>query len=525
MDVQELKTEVSKIEPLQDRNRDEWESSISSRDCDVKYDYALARALESYAKKLPILRQYILDTEGDEYLSDIRQQAIEKVDRILDKAGCCIKEQELRSKRLVSRKPHHTTYYIDYGGGNDSNTGLSTGQAWKTLAKYTSSTVRTAGDIALLRANVTWTPSAIVNFDEDGTKDAPIYMIGCDSVTNDPWGDGSDVKPIIDFQDLSRYLSFNTDDWWWLKRLDIQKCGASTGAVFINNSNYWTLEDSKVSDGLNSTIEGLQFSGNYVLRRIYGCEFENTGGTAIFANSGNYEIRNTIINPGTGAGCYEGIYCLGGKIDFHSVQFASDGQTFTRSQIYAVQGFRINGDAVTCGVTTDIVFQTPFAGAYVQMGGWPDSDGAYYRDRYGVITKTTTSPRTGGSQSMAKMEPTSEVGLYAPLTLGNPSTGFTPVWVGAGSYTATVYARTGSAWDTALAAGECYLKCSYLDHATNNTRTFVQSTETITNDGAWTAFTCAISPAAEGWVFFWFCLAEYEDDTEYIEVDVLPEIG
>jgi hypothetical protein len=116
---------------------------------------------------------------------------------------------DLRLKKSVKDigeyKMHGTVYYIDLTNGDDANDGLEANDdhSWLTIAKYTSVTVRTAGDIAKVRANTTQVIGANVIFDEDGTTDALISIIGCDSVVNDPWGDASDVRPIFDLNGLS----------------------------------------------------------------------------------------------------------------------------------------------------------------------------------------------------------------------------------------------------------------------------------------------------------------------------------
>src|SRR5207248_2120975 len=47
------------------------------------------------------------------------------------------------------------TYYIDFGGGRDSNTGISPGAPWKTLNKV-NATILHAGDRVLFKAGEAW---------------------------------------------------------------------------------------------------------------------------------------------------------------------------------------------------------------------------------------------------------------------------------------------------------------------------------------------------------------------------------
>ena len=70
-------------------------------------------------------------------------------------------------------------YYIDADSGLDANAGTSTGAAWKTLNQFTTVSVRTAGDIAILRNGTTagyHSGDLALQFDEDGTLLAPIEV-------------------------------------------------------------------------------------------------------------------------------------------------------------------------------------------------------------------------------------------------------------------------------------------------------------------------------------------------------------
>jgi hypothetical protein len=150
---------------------------------------------------------------------------------------------------------------------------------------------------------------------------------------------------------------------------------------------------------------------------------------------------------------------------------------------------------------------------------------AYYRA--GTITRDTATTRSGGADSSSKMEPSAACGPNDPLILGEPLWGFAAIWATASvQINISVWARVGSAWDTALTAAECYAKFSYLSNAGNATRTQVDSTETINNAGTWTALTSGnITPSRTGWVYIWFYLEEYEDATEHVLVDILPTVS
>jgi len=527
MGLAELKKEIAQNATFQGRSREGWEAIIRRRAIHVKYGDDLEHAIRCYVREIPRLRRMLALKENQ------WERAQQKLVRLMDKLACCLKEQELRKAGEVIRNPHHTTYYIDYGSGNDANTGLSTGQSWKTITQYTTTTVRSAGDIALLRANVTWTQgteAVDITCDEDGTLDAYISIIGCDSVTNDPWSDGSDVKPIIDFEDAAYQIDLTSDDYWWLERLDIQRGADTNGYLYINNGINNRIKDCKFSLGTNASSIGVKVEGTAPWNNVLdGCTFVDNNGTDISNVTGVLVVKDCTFNAGSVDGCD---VCMSvsnmSEIHIHDGSIGSDAVDYDTA-VFSIEstggGGQISGVGVTVGCTLSTTgFAAATAGSFLKLGDCPSAGDAYEETWLGTITRTTADIRAGGGTSMAKMEPSSAVGLYNPLVFGDVETGFRAMWGTSGAYTATVYVRTGSAWDSALTAAECYLMCSYLDHSTNATRTFVQSTETITNDAAWTALTCSLTPQQEGWMYFWIYLAEYEDATEYIEVDILPVV-
>src|SRR4030042_2111754 len=221
---EELKTEVlegwTKL-PL--KKKDE---RICARGLDFKRDPRIEEAVRCYLRKIPLINTMLInyqlgskDIDESEYVT-----LTAKLARLKDKLACCITEVELRDLKLVGRVYHDTVYYIDLDGGNDGAAGTATGTAWLTIEKYTSVTVRSAGDIAYVRANTSEVKSnADIVFDEDGTLISPISIIGCDSVTNDPWSDSSDVRPIIDFNDSAYGFAADSDDYWYIERLDVRQ--------------------------------------------------------------------------------------------------------------------------------------------------------------------------------------------------------------------------------------------------------------------------------------------------------------
>lgn len=520
MNLVELKAEIE-VDPVFSKRTDQdWEDSICHRNVHVKFDGVIEHVVGCYVRKIPLLREMIVER------GDPKGTLQAKIDRLMDKLACCEKEKHLRARKLVTRSPHNTDYYIDYVGGSDANTGLSTGQSWKTITQFTTTTVRSAGDRAFLRANVTWlqgTEAVDITFDEDGTIDSYIELIGADSVTNDPWGDASDVKPIVDFEDGAYRLWLFTDDFWRLDRLDFRRSNDALGAVSVDSCSSVILKDCVFRDGTTSANEGLAIEGRSDNVLLDGCSFQDTNGNALALREYcQVTAVGCTIDAGAVDGAPLGIDAFNGsRLDIYDSSIAPSN-AFSSASIRSYQNAIVRMRNVTFGTETYII----------SLGGQvlsEDHDGTFEshitKYAHGDITRDTGTTRVGGASSSAKMEPNTSCGPNRPLILGDRLSGFgRPIWKAAGSYTATVYVRVGSAWDTPLTAAQCYLVTSELDNAGNATRVERTSVETIANNGDWTALTTSVSPAREGYIYFWVYLAEFEDATEHIFVDVLPTV-
>ncbi len=523
-DLGSLKTEISVHKDYKDLNQSGWETKIQYRAVHVKYDEDLQRAIDGYVRKIPLIREQITQhiIEGDTWHAGKRKLDL---DRLLDKLACCLEEQTLRKDGSVTRTPHHTDYFIDYVNGSDGNTGLSIAQHWKTITQYTTTTVRSAGDRAFLRANTTWaqgTEAVDITFDEDGTIDAYIELIGADSVTNDPWSDSSDVKPIIDFEDGSFQCTFLSDDYWKLTLLDIRQSADGSGLVQVNVSRIIVFVDCVFRDNASATVEGLRIIGSSVVK-VSGCSFSDTDGAAIQTSAGSScsITNNTIIDAGSIVGATIGLDALsGGMIDIIDSTIAVTN-AFDTASVKATSNGRIRMRNVTFGTET---YSIATDGRVFSEDNDATFEEHIRKFAVGDIERDTGTVRGGGADSSAKITPNSGCGPNDPIILGDRFSGFSRIWAANGSYTATVYVRVGTAWDSALTSSEVYMTTSELDNAGNATRVERTSTETINNAGSWTALTTSITPARTGWIYFWVYLVEFEDATEHIFVDIKPTV-
>jgi len=545
--LKNLESELASHKDYKDLDQKEWEEKIEYRAITKRSQKDFDYLIPMYVRKIGWIREQLRETGIDikvvPQLSDGRMKSTAEIvdemnsqldeinmltakeERLFDKLAVCLKEVELRKNNLVTRTDLHdaTLIYIDYDNGNDENDGETTGNSIKTITEYTTTQVRTPGDIGYLRAGITWdqgTETKDISFDESGTLDNYIKIIGCDAVTNDPWGDADDTKPIIDFEDAAYQVNLIGDSYWWLENLDIKQGNDGYGNVYSYSGWFNYLKNCVVSD---SPQIGIRIDNS--IMTVDSCEMYDlsNGGGQIYIQTDSYMLmKSCILNAGAGLGSIYGVY-VKGKADIIDTSFGITTQ-FAALGIYFYENCSIH--LRNCPYTGTMYSTTFKKGMKVSS---EDEDGVYGGQKTltyeGTITKETADPRSGGATSYAKMLPNAYCGPCKPLVLGNDLSGFSAVWLTKDvEKTITVYARTGSAWDSALAAGEAFLTASYLSNGATATRTEVSSAEQITNDAEWTAFTVTITPLQTGFVYLWFILAEYEDTTEYIDVDILPVV-
>jgi len=407
--------------------------------------------------------------------------------------------------------------------------------AWKTITKYTES-ARTAGggDTAYLRAGITWPQGTLavdITFLTDGGIDLYQSIIGCDDTASgvDPWGDNSDVKPIIDFADGAYQFVITGDDFWYFNRLDIKQSADPTGAVYAQTSYGIKLENCDISDSGASSTEGLYARGSYVA--LDTCTFTDCWSASVYAYESAYIIMNDcIVDAGAIRGSTYALYAgLGSIIEAQDCSIAPSN-TFSTREIGTSSISKICLRNCTFGIAADTLVNNMGDAIFSE-----DDDGTFeshYQEYYrGKITRATASPRAGGADSYAVMVPTAKCGVNSPLRLGNSMSGFARIWATKDiEINVSVYARVGTAWDGALTAAQCYATFSWLNNAVTAARTLTQSTETISNVADWTtgvhAFTSGnITPLQTGWVYIWFYVAHWEDATEEIWVDIKPVIS
>jgi hypothetical protein len=512
----------------------QWNDEAIRRSVHIKYDHQLATLQAMYETKLiRMVKRYkrirdefssefssvIIDNEESVTLTAIKEKAV----RLVDKWRTVNKEIEGRSLGHFNRDPIGTVYYIDLDGGNDGADGLGTGTAWLTIEKYTTTTVRSGGDIAYVRANTDEIPAGSIAIDEDGTFPIlPISIIGCDSVTNDPWSDGSDVKPIIDFNAQVNRLEVTGDDLWIFKRLDIKDSANVSQMIQVVTSRYTYFEDCDFSGA--SASKNLETLSAYPLK-FKGCTFTNADDINLGLGDSRVVCEDCDFDGGGNATDY-GIKRTASHNDITLIDCnfgQNTAHTVSDLDIPSCDVYRVRNTQIDYTAIPD---NHPF---------WiidEDVDGTY-GDHYQLIhnvheiTKDTGVTRSGGASSSAKMEIGTRVTTEFPMKLsmaGNDIVFPFSLWLRAAAHTVSIYIRSIDAWAAYPTNSQLFVKALYLDHAVNASRTAAQSTAVLSHASNWVEFDVTFTSQQAGFVYLDVHLSHYEAN-KGCYVDIKPVVS
>ena len=446
-----------------------------------------------------------------------------KVIRMADKYWALKWEIEGRRLDIFKRKPVGTIYYIDLDGGNDGNDGLSIGQAWLTLEKYTSVTARSPGDIAKVRANTTQTKTdADIVLDEDGSVDERIEIRGCSS-SDDPWGDGSDVRPILTFDDNEYRIYPSLDHFWKISRLIVKKSSHTNGNIYSYGCKGWHYIDCDFMDCSGGIGYGVHLGQINRGMLFENCLFKNNRRYNFLTVNSHAKLKNCTFDPGTINTWYGVGFENSSRVELIDCDIGQDNPhqyydiVAAIGSITKLRNCKI-GDA-------GILMQNGIAVVYEE-----DADGVYGAHKatyyHGIVTKDTGITRSGGASSSAKMEPNSDCGINLPLTLNDNSlvdSAF-KVWLSSGvEKTITVYIRSLGAWGTYPTNTELYIEANYLSSGVSAARTEIKSTQVLSDETTWVAFTITLTPQQTGFVYLDVYLKKYQSG-KGCYVDVKPEV-
>ena len=476
----------------------DWDKKIKYRGVDYKQPEQLDVARAFYEKKIP------------ELIAKNDSKLATQITRLKDKYACVVMEQAYREANMVSRELHNTVYYIDLDGGNNGNTGLSIAQAWLTLEQYTTTTVRSAGDIAYVRAN-TSEISGGISCDELGEFNNPISIIGCDAVTHDPWSDSSNVLPLLDFDDTG--WSLETSDFWTITRLDIR--GGTSGGIIATGSRGISINDCIIRENPGDYGVNIKYG------KIHGCSFYDNTYQSIFNSGGILIIEDCIFNGGSAEGT---VYAIG----LENARIYLDNCSFGVTTQYSTSSLTTSNSVVigrNNSFSNDISLHD---GLFLNSSHFYSEDhnqvkGAQYSGSNDGIVEKDISPELDGLPSilMSPYDTTGEISGLG-LTISHQFHHDYAIWCPASATTVTIKARETAAWAADPTAAQFYFEASYLNHATSATRSIIASAQALSGTTE-ISFTMTFTPAQVGWAYIICYLKAYEAG-KTVNVSVKPAI-
>jgi len=396
--------------------------------------------------------------------------------------------------------------------------GTATTTPFVHLNQFTTDTARSPGDILKVRANQTHLYAGIdIVFNEDGNANNMIEIRGCSS-TDDPWGDGSDVKPVFDFGDTSYQLYLNQDDFWKFTRLECIESNDTYGVLYDYYAQNSIIESCVFRDNGN---RGISFNLTFAAL-IQNCSFYSNIYYNLYSINGRFKCKDCDFNGGAATTDY-GIYLAASIGELINCTFGASS-AHDAADIFVYRPLS-RGYARNCSFAGSITFGNDAKGAFLRSEDHNQTKGAHQTLYHnGTIEKDTSVVRSGGASSSAKMTPNSYCGLYYPLTIADDfCSGDFKLWLPAEQKTVTIYLRTFG-YTSLPTADELYIEASYLDEATGGHRATVQSTQTVSANDTWTVFSVTFTPAQEGWVYVTVYLKKYEANSG-VYVDIKPVVS
>lgn len=166
------------------------------------------------------------------------------------------------------------TYYIDATNGLDSNTGLSSDNAWQSLSKASGSSV-SSGDTILLKRGETWTGQTL-------TPKSGTYI--------DAYGSGT--KPTIDGNSaVTRSISITASN---VSVSNVIVKGATSNIVFSNASG-------TILNDIDSVGAPIAFRINAGTATLNRCTSSNATSASFFFDGGTSTVNNSISSTVTGS--------------------------------------------------------------------------------------------------------------------------------------------------------------------------------------------------------------------------------
>jgi hypothetical protein len=374
---------------------------------------------------------------------------------------------------------------------NDED-GSAIGQEVPHINAVTTDRVRAAGDIIKVRANQTHLHLGLdISFDESGTVNNYITLKGADS-GDDPWSDGSDVEPIIDFGDTSFQILCSNDSFWKVQNLEIIQSADGSYAMQINASISVKVQDCIFRDHGTGGIQILTSQAE-----ITNCSFSSNITAGLLVNRGSARVEGCTFNGGAATTDY-GIRAINAG---HA--WVKDS-TFGVTTAHDINDIRALGAAFVEGRNLSLASGNEAnafdVDSFIRVEDY-DQTHLAYKAWYGmgIVSRSTVVERSGSGGTDWSMlgEPNSSCGSEQPLYIIGEWLRGVPIYLDGGSQTITVWAytdSTGGGWTPDNT--EFYIEIEHYEGIAD--WEIDQSAESFVAEDTWTSFSVTLTPGAAG---------------------------
>jgi hypothetical protein len=289
-------------------------------------------------------------------------------------------------------------YYVDAVAGNDSNTGTSTAQAWKTLAKVDSASF-TPGDVIAFKRGQTFSGSATIT--SAGTLTSPIlitaYGSGAQPLLTNPGGWNMLVLAAANIQvknlAFTNGVVFDNADGLGIRGPKYELSGAiavtTAGAgVLIQDNTFTDVGVGVKTYGPSTLIEHNTFRDLRIAFRGFDSGSETSyGALGVSLNNSGIEVRyNDFINCRSTDSPYG---ADGGAIEIEGFAHAKDDILIHHNYSRGSQGFV----EVTETTSSNVSIYQNVSDDYQQFIAWDSTT-----DPTGYLVENNTVVRRHSAQ-------------------------------------------------------------------------------------------------------------------------------
>jgi hypothetical protein len=361
---------------------------------------------------------------------------------------------------------------------------------------------RVAGDIIKVRANQTHIYSGVITSTDDaGAANNRITLKGADS-SDDPWSDGSDVRPIFDYGLSGQFYLFINNPFWNVEHLDLIGAVSLVGVLRILNADHVTIDDCRIYDnGTGATHLGMG-AGLSADVNIINCTFDNNFGKSIDFSSSTANIENCIFDGDTvggGNGTDYGIEVSSGRIYLRDCTFGVTDE-HDLADIFVSSDCVIYGRNVKLDSTTEVATNSANDVQIIRLEDDEQTHLAFRAWLYpGNLSRTTAVERSGAGGTAWSIlgEPNSNCGANEPLYIIGDWLRGIPIYLDGSSQTITMWAyadSTGGGWTPN--AAEFFFELDYYNGVADWQQAV--TTDTFAAEDQWESFAITVTADAAG---------------------------